>query len=225
MCGDPVTMSIMMGLQAGAGVMQYKAQKQQAEQQKASQQAASMRELQRQQMAMGAERMQQADEETAMAQEKLKANREIQESISTTATAATEVNVAGTSVGLNIQDFEQKNAAYQASLDLQARMNDAATRLALENSGQQYVSNMVKINQPIAKPNALGIALNTAMQMTQTYMAGQTAGAQSKIMGEQKTLMTAQTDLARQNLQIAKNQTALQAAQSGLYSASRFQQQ
>lgn len=212
----------LMGIQAAQGVMQYKSQKQQAEQQKAAQQAASIREMQRQQMSMRAERIQQADEETTMAQEQLKADREAQEAISTTAVAAETVNAAGTSVGLNLQEFERKNAEYQAALALQERMNDTARRLSLENKGQQYVSRMIDINQPIVKPDALGIAMQTAGSMLSSYQSGKLASASSAASTAQRDLYSAQQGVARQNLLLSRQQTATSAAQMRLYQAQRL---
>ena len=221
MCVDPVT-ATMMGLSAAQGVTQYQAQKQQAEQQKAAQDAASIREMQRQQMSMRAERIQQADEETTLAQEQLKADREAQEAVSTTAVAAETVNAAGTSVGLNLQDFERKNAEYQAALALQERMNDTARRLSLENKGQQYVSRMIDINQPIARPDFLGTALQTASTMFGQYQTGRMAQASTEASTAQRDLYSAQQGVARQNLLLSRQQTATSAAQMGLYQAQRL---
>lgn len=163
----------MMAMSAAQGVAQVKAQKQQAKAQAAAQSAASVREMQRQQMTMRSERMQQGDEETTIAQEQLKANREAEEAISTTTVAGEAAGVSGISAGLSIQDYERKNAEYQGALAMQTRMNDSARRLSLANSGQQYVSNMGQINKPIAQPDYLGTALGTAQNMMGAYQSGQ----------------------------------------------------
>tara|TARA_R110002167_G_scaffold74439_4_gene208353 strand:- start:501 stop:1226 length:726 start_codon:yes stop_codon:yes gene_type:complete len=172
MCDGGLTMA-MMAMSAAQGVAQVKAQKQQAKAQAAAQSAASVREMQRQQMTMRSERMQQGDEETTIAQEQLKANREAEEAISTTTVAGEAAGVSGISAGLSIQDYERKNAEYQGALAMQTRMNDSARRLSLANSGQQYVSNMGQINKPIAQPDYLGTALGTAQNMMGAYQSGQ----------------------------------------------------
>jgi hypothetical protein len=163
----------MMGIQAVQGVASISAQQQQAKAQEAAQSAASVREMQRQQMTMRSERMQQSQEETSMAQEALKSQRESESAVSTGTVAAESVNVAGTSVGLGLQDLERSNAEYQSALALQARLNDSARRLGLANSGEQYVTNMIGINQPIAQPDYLGTVLGTAGSMMGTYQQGE----------------------------------------------------
>jgi len=200
-----ITMA-MMGIQAAQGVASISAQRQQAEAQEAAQSAASVREMQRQQMAMRSERMQQSQEETSMAQEALKAQRESEASISTAAVAAESVNAAGTSVGLSMQDLERSNAEYQSALALQARLNDSSRRLGLANAGEQYVTNMIGINQPIAQPDYLGTILGTAGSMMGTYQQGQINKMQTKNANRSRRVMRGQERAAEQRYRNTQQQ-------------------
>lgn len=201
----------MMGIQAAQGVASISAQQQQAEAQAAAQDAASVREMQRQQMTMRSERMQQSQEETSMAQEALKSQRESEAAVSTGTVAAESVNVAGTSVGLGLQDLERSNAEYQSALALQARLNDSARRLGLANSGEQYVTNMIGINQPIAQPDYLGTILGTAGSMMGTYQQGELYDMQTENAKLSRKTMRGREAAAEKRLGILdiQNQTAL----------------
>lgn len=194
MC-EPLTMA-MMAVSAAQGVASISAQKQQAEAQEAAQSAASVREMQRQQMTMRSERMQESQEETSMAQEALKAQRESEASVSTGTVAAESVNVAGTSVGLGLQDLARSNADYQSALALQARLNDSSRRLGLANAGEQYVTNMIGINQPIAQPDYLGTILGTAGSMMGTYQQGELYDMQTKNANLSRGVMRGQETAA-----------------------------
>ena len=226
-----------MALSAAQGVASISAQKQQAEAQEAAQSAASIREMQRQQMAMRSARMEQQQEETSTAQETLKSQREAEAAISTATVAGEAANVSGTSVGLNIQEFERANAEYAAALDLQSRMNDSARRLSLANSGEQYVSNMSAINKPIAQPDYLGTLLGTASNMAGAYQQSQLNTINRENMLLQQQSMANELGLGRQGLTIgSQNQrnldrqrqaagigTSIQRGQSGLYSTNSLQ--
>ena len=194
----------MMAMSAAQGAASIGAQRQQAEMQGAAQDAASVRELQRQQMAMRSERMQQGDEETTIAQEQLKANREAEAAISTTVVAGEAANVSGVSAGLNVQDFARKNAEYQAALALQTRMNDSARRLSLANSGQQYVSNMGQINKPIEQPDYLGTLLGTAQNMAGAWQQGSLAKIERENAGLTRDYQQGQIDLGKINQRVAQ---------------------
>ena len=190
MCEPTTLMLISMGITAASGAVEIKAQKEQAKAQKKAQDAASLREMERQQMSMRSERMQQGDEETTIAAEQLKANVETESAISTTTVAGEAAGVSGVSAGLNIQDYERKNAQYQGALAMQTRMNDSARRLSLANSGQQYVGNMANINKDIAKPDYLGVGLKTAGSMVSTYQnfqLGQAASANAALARQAMT--------------------------------------
>jgi hypothetical protein len=226
-----------MAMSAAQGVASISAQQQQAKAQEAAQDAASVREMKRQQMAMRSERMQQSQEETSMAQEALKAQRESEAAVSTGTVAAESVNVAGTSVGLGLQDLERSNAEYQSALALQARLNDSARRLGLANSGEQYVTNMIGINQPIAQPDYLGTILGTAGSMMGTYQQGQlydmqtenanlsrqTMRGQESLTRKQLRITKTQQQIANENLKAARIRTGITGAQAAQYYSNREQ--
>ena len=226
MCDGGLTMA-MMAMSAAQGVAQVKAQKQQAKAQAAAQSAASVREMQRQQMSMRSERMQQGDEETTIAQEQLKANREAEEAISTTTVAGEAAGVSGISAGLSIQDFERKNAEYQGALANQTRMNASARRLSMANSGQQYVGNMANINQAIAQPDYLGTALGTAQNMAGAYQSGQLSKQATANANLTRTYQQGQIDLGSINKKVAQqrlNNLGIQATQSRAQTATSISQ-
>ena len=200
-----ITMATM-ALTAAQGAASIGAQQQQAKAQAAAQDAASVREMQRQQMTMRSERMQQSQEETSMAQEALKAQRESEASVSTGTVAAESVNVAGTSVGLGLQDLERSNADYQSALALQARLNDSSRRLGLANSGEQYVTNMIGINQPIAQPDYLGTILGTAGSMMGTYQQGEINKMQTENANLSREVMRGQEAAAEQRYRYTQQQ-------------------
>jgi len=167
-------------------------QRQQAKAQEAAQKQASAREMRRFQLSQRAERQKQADEETAASLEAVKANRETAESISSTIVSAEESGVAGTSVGLAIDEFSRKNAEYQAAMAMQERMNATAQRLSFENAGNQYVNRMTQINKPIQKPNYLGAALSIGQTIAggmSQYKQGQQLDA---LNNKQSTLLDLQ---------------------------------
>ena len=210
MC-EPTTLMVMsMAISAASGAAEIKAQKAQAKAQKKAQDAASVRELERQQMSMRSERMQQGDEETTIAQEQQKANVDAEEAISTTTVAGEAAGVSGISAGLNIQDYERKNAAYQGALAMQTRMNDSARRLSLANSGQQYVGNMGQINKDIAQPDYLGTALGTAQNMMGAYQTGQLSKEATANANLTRTAWGGAQTNARKGIQIG---------QQGIYNA------
>ena len=222
-----ITMATM-ALTAAQGAASIGAQRQQAKAQEAAQDAASVREMQRQQMAMRSERMQQSQEETSMAQEALKAQRESEASISTGTVAAESVNVAGTSVGLGLQDLERSNAEYQAALALQARLNDSSRRLGLANAGEQYVTNMMGINQPIAQPDYLGTILGTAGSMMGTYQQGQLYDMQTEnanlsrgVMRGQETAAEKQYRINQERVKNMRTQRKASQIQTGVTSTRR----
>lgn len=213
-------------------------QRQQAKAQEASQKAASVREMRRFQLSQRAERQQQADADTAMAVERQKANREAESGISTSIVAAEESGVAGTSVGLAVNEFAQKNAEYQAALSLQERMNVVAQRLSFENAGSDYVNRMTGINKPIQKPDYLGAALGIGATVAkglgdyQQKKAGEeTRNQQSTLMGLQIDNQRASLDASRQGLSnagaaysAAQGATATATATSALNSAKLYRQ-
>ena len=191
--------AISMAATAAQGVAKVQAQKDQAKAQEKAQFAASAREMERQQMSMSAERMQQGDEETTIAQEQLKANREADEAIATTVVAA---------------------------LAMQTRMNDSARRLSLANSGQQYVGNMANINKDIAQPDYLGVGLETVAGMASAYQGGVLQNAATKNATLTAASLTQQAAIGAQRLQIGRETLRGQRvsldvskAQTGLYGA------
>ena len=218
--------AITMGVTAAQGVAKIQAQKEQAKAQEKAQFAASAREMQRNEMSMSAERMQQGDEETTLAQEQLKANREVDEAIATTVVAGEEAGVSGNAAGLNVQDYERQNASYQGALAMQTRMNDSARRLSLANSGQQYVGNMTNINKDIAQPDYLGVGLETVAGMASAYQGGVLQNAATKNATLTAASQTQQAAIGAQRLQIGRETLRGQRfaldvskAQTGLYGA------
>tara|TARA_R110002110_G_scaffold146297_3_gene336138 strand:- start:1110 stop:1817 length:708 start_codon:yes stop_codon:yes gene_type:complete len=218
--------AISMAATAAQGVAKVQAQKDQAKAQEKAQFAASAREMERQQMSMSAERMQQGDEETTIAQEQLKANREADEAIATTVVAGEDAGVSGTAAGLNVQEYERQNASYQGALAMQTRMNDSARRLSLANSGQQYVGNMANINKDIAQPDYLGVGLETVAGMASAYQGGVLQNAATKNATLTAASLTQQAAIGAQRLQIGRETLRGQRvsldvskAQTGLYGA------
>lgn len=199
---------VSMGMNVAGQVASVAAQQQQAKAQRAAQQQASLREMERMQLSSRAERARQADEETSVALERQKASRQEAEAIGTTITAAEESGVSGTSVGLAVDEYARKNAEYQAALSLQQRMNETARRLGFESTGLAYANRMADINQPIAGPNYLGAITGIGSSLVSGFNQIGQIRAQQEINTMQRDYYTAQTELARQNLLIGKQNVA-----------------
>ena len=203
---SPAMAALQIGSTIASGVVQYSSQVQAAKAQAKAQQMASIKEMERQQHAMSSERLRQSQEETTAAMEALKANREADEAMSTTAVAGEEAGVEGNAVGLAIADFAQKNAAYQAALSIQERMNESSRQMAFTGSGLQYQQNLMNINKPIQRPNFLGTFLGVGQQALGQYQAFQMQGLQRQNMARQNELHSARMRSA--NMQLAQSRAA-----------------
>ena len=198
-------------LTIASGVANYAAQAQAARQQERAQYQASLNELKRYQHEASAERLNEAQEDTADAFEAQKAQREAQEAISTLMTSAEERGVEGNASGLAVAHYMQANANYQTALERQARMRSATSHFRLRGAGLGFTQNMVRINRPINRPNLLGTAIATVQDTQSIYQADALRGMQEGLYAQQANLRQSQQGLAAQNVGIARQGAGLSA--------------
>jgi len=198
-------------LTIASGVANYAAQAQAARQQERAQYQASLNELKRYQHEASAERLNEAQEDTADAFEAQKAQREAQEAISTLMTSAEERGVEGNASGLAVAHYMQANANYQTALERQARMRRATRHFRLRGAGLGFTQNMVRINRPINRPNLLGTAIATVQDTQSIYQADALRGMQEGLYAQQANLRQSQQGLAAQNVGIARQGAGLSA--------------
>ena len=198
-------------LTIASGVANYAAQAQAARQQERAQYQASLNELKRYQHEASAERLNEAQEDTADAFEAQKAQREAQEAMSTLMTSAEERGVEGNSSGLAVAHYMQANANYQTALERQARMRRATSHFRLRGAGLGFTQNMVRINRPINRPNLLGTAIATVQDTQSIYQADALRGMQEGLYSQQANLRQSQQGLAAQNVGIARQGAGLSA--------------
>ena len=198
-------------LTIASGVANYAAQAKAARQQERAQYQASLNELKRYQHEASAERLNEAQEDTADAFEAQKAQREAQEAISTLMTSAEERGVEGNASGLAVAHYMQANANYQTALERQARMRSASRRFRFIGAGGRFMRNMVTINRPINRPNLLGTAIATMQDTQSIYQADALRGMQQGLYAQQANLRQSQQGLAAQNVGIARQGAGLSA--------------
>ena len=198
-------------LTIASGVANYAAQAQAARQQERAQYQASLNELKRYQHEASAERLNEAQEDTADAFEAQKAQREAQEAISTLMTSAEERGVEGNASGLAVAHYMQANANYQTALERQARMRRATRHFRLRGAGLGFTQNMVRINRPINRPNLLGTAIATVQDTQSIYQADALRGMQEGLYAQQANLRQSQQGYAAQNVGIARQGAGLSA--------------
>ena len=158
MC-DPVTATIIGVAQAG---MQIQGQKQAAKTQRVMQKRASDQERQRYLNQVSAVRMQQAQEQVAMAQRIQASTTKAREARATARVSASEAGVAGLSVDALMNSLTQQEAQYRFSETQQQEMSNVATALNLRDAALGSQMNQLRINKPIEKPNYLGSLLSGA---------------------------------------------------------------
>ena len=199
-------------LTIASGVANYAAQAKAARQQERAQYQASLNELKRYQHEASAERLNEAQEDTADAFEAQKAQREAQEAISTLMTSAEERGVEGNASGLAVAHYMQANANYQTALERQARMRSATSHFRLRGAGLGFTQNMVRINRPINRPNLPFGDFAATVQDTQSiYQADALRGMQEGLYAQQANLRQSQQGLAAQNVGIARQGAGLSA--------------
>lgn len=158
MC-DPIS----IGLGVASGAMQYRGQKQAAKTQAIMQRRASEQEAKRHLAQVSSMRTEQRFQKIAASQ-KLQANqRKAQQARATARVASGEAGVSGLSIDAIMNDYTRKEGQYNFSVEQNLRVQQINTALGLENAGQAYTSNMLRINQPISKAS-FGEAILTGAQ-------------------------------------------------------------
>ena len=195
-----VTAALQIGLSVASGAAQLSSQAQAAKAQERAQRQASINEVKRWQHEVSAARLTQAHQETADAMESLKGDQEADEAIATITTSAAERGIEGTSTGLAIANYMQMSANYRTALDQPERMNRQGLSMALTGAGMGFQQNMVNINQPIAKPDYLGVLIGTARQSFDAYSQSQLVQGQQDLYASNATNRGLQLEAARQAL-------------------------
>ena len=217
----PVAAQIALTVASGAATLYSQAQA--AKAQAKAQQQASANEVKRWQHEVGSARLTEAHQDTASAMEALKGDKEANEAISTISTSAAERGIEGTSTGLAVANYMQMNANYQTALEQQAQMNRQGLSMALEGAGMGFQQNMININQPIAGPDWLGVALGTARQAQSQYGADQLATAQTNLYDQTAALRGAQRSEQRLGGTAAGMDTGLHAQSLNRFRLNRNQ--
>ena len=171
MC-DIVTATVLGIAQAG---MQVQGQKQQARAQARVQAQASKQENQRYLNQVSSMRMQQAQEQVAMAQRIQASTTKAREARSTARVSAGEAGVAGLSVDALINNLTRQEADYRFSETQNQQMTNASRDLQLRDAGLGSQMNLLRINKPIEQPNYLGALLSGAQTGMSMYSMGKQA--------------------------------------------------
>jgi len=203
----PVAAQIALTVASGAA--QLAAQAQAAKAQARAQRQASANEVKRWQHEVSAARLGESHQETAAAMEALKGDQEASEAIGTLMTSAAERGVEGTSTGLAVANYMQMNANYQTALEQQALMNRQGLSMALTGAGMGFQQNMININQPIAGPDYLGVALGTAQQAQAQWGEGQLREGQQNLYAQTAALRQAEAGVRGRGVTAARMGTSI----------------
>ena len=167
MC-EPTTMAattlakLQMATAAASTLMSLTAQKNAAKAQGAAQAAAARRENARYQREATAQRLKEAQQDLALANEIKEASRKSKEARATAVVSAGESGVSGLSVDALIDDYTRQEAEHRFTLNEQARLTGINNQLQLQEAGFRNQDNLIRINKPIQKPDYLGSAVNLA---------------------------------------------------------------
>ena len=172
MC-EPISMTI---LGAATAYSQYQGQKQQAKAQAQVQANASKVEQQRYLNEVSSMRMQQAQEQVAMAQRIQAATKKARETRATARVSAGEAGVAGLSVDALMNSLTQQEAQYNLSETQNQQMTNVNRELVLRDAGIGFTNNMLRINKPIEQPDFFGSLLTGAQTGLSMYSMGKDAG-------------------------------------------------
>ena len=178
MC-DPVTLAVggkIAGTTATAGAkilaatsiyssvagaaLSIRGQQQQAKMQARMQAAQSKAENQRYLAEVSAMRMQQAQQQQAVAQQIEDSTRQAREARATARVSAGESGVTGLSVDALISDFTRQEAEFRFATFQQQEMANVNRELQLQDASRQSEQNLISINQPIQRPNYAGAAID-----------------------------------------------------------------
>ena len=171
MC-DPVTATIIGVAQAGT---QIAGQRQAAKAQERAQARATKQEQQRYLNQVSAVRMQQAQEQVAMAQRIQASTTKAREARATARVSASEAGVAGLSVDALMNSLTQQEAQYRFSETQQQEMSNVGVALNLRDAALGSQMNQLRINKPIEQPNYLGALLSGAQTGMSMYAMGKDA--------------------------------------------------
>lgn len=200
MCVDPVTMTALTVM---SGVANVASQAQAAKAQAKAQQQASANEIKRWQQQVAAARLTEGHEETAAALEALKGDKEANEAIGTIITSGEERGIEGNATGLAVANYMQMNAEYQTALEQQSLMNRQGLSMRLTEAGMGFQQNMININQPIAGPDFLGVALGTARAAHSAYATGQLMEGQQNLYAQTAALRQAEAGVRSRGVSAA----------------------
>lgn len=153
---------LQMATAAASTLMSLTAQRKAAKAQGASQAAAARRENARYQREATAQRLKEAQEDLALANEIQESTRKSKEARATAEVAAGESGVSGLSVNALIDDYTRQEAEHRFTLQEQARLTGINNQLQMEEAGFRNENNLIRINKPIQKPDYLGAAVNMA---------------------------------------------------------------
>lgn len=165
--------TLMTGMAAVGGVLNYMSGKEQAKQQAHAQGVASQQERVRAGQEMRNVRLKQGQQRLALANEMEEGARRANLARATAVTAAGEAGIGGRAAELQQQDINVQNARYQKALQDQRSENDFASELQLENSEMRTQMNQQRINQPIQEPSLLeaGLGILTGVAQAKTQEA------------------------------------------------------
>jgi len=167
MC-EPTTMTAatMMKLQLATTIasttMSLMAQRQQAQAQAQAQKDAAKRENARYLREASAQRLKEAQEDLVLANEIQESDKKARAARATAKVSAGESGVTGLSVDALMDDYTRQEADYRFSLTEQNRLQGINNQIQLDEMGYRNQNNLIKINQPIKKPDYLGSMVNLA---------------------------------------------------------------
>jgi len=171
------------------GALSLTAQRGQAKAQAEMQRRATIAEDARYSAQVSAMRQQQAADALRVAQEVQQANRASMEAAARKQVAAGEAGVSTESASYlaEMRDLERQVAEHSFSLTQSQALSDLSYEMRARDMGLQTQQNYININRPIDRPDYLGTAMSTAMNVFDTATAAKrqelTIGRQSSITG------------------------------------------
>lgn len=148
-----------LGLSLVGQMMNFQAQSAAAEAQAEMQRRAEEQRIQALRLEQQGLRQRQMEEQEKIAREQFAASLQNKQQKAQAEAAAASAGVTGPSVDALVNEFDFRLGMFNEASLRQKQILDRSTTLDLKGAGQQFTSDMVRIQQPIARPSAFGLAL------------------------------------------------------------------
>lgn len=151
--------------------LQIRGQQQAAKAQATVQKRATEQEQKRYLAEVQSMRVQQAQEAIARSQQITEAGRRAKQARATTRVTAGESGISGISLDNLINNITKQEAEYKFATEQQRQIIDTGREIQFRNVGLSSRMNLLRINQPIEKPNYAGAVVSGIQTGLSTYSA------------------------------------------------------